>query len=122
VLERLTPVLRAQPNLRIITNAGGMNPGACAAVARSVLAKADLADRPIATVSGDDLMPDLDRLLASGHTLAHLDTEAPLSTIREKVVSANAYLGAGSIVEALNLGAKIVLTGRVADASRTVAP
>src|SRR5947207_3205591 len=94
VLERITPVLRAQPNLRIITNAGGMNPGACAAVARSLLAKAGLADRPIATVSGDDLMPDLDRLLASGHSLAHLDTRAPLATIRESVVSANAYLGA----------------------------
>src|SRR5207253_8447127 len=55
-------------------------------------------------------------------TLAHLDTEAPLSTIRERVVSDNAYLGAGPIVEALNLTAKVVITGRVADASLTLAP
>ena len=93
VLERMTPSLKAQPNLRIITNAGGMNPAACAVTARSILDKVGLTDRGIATVSGDDLMPNLDRLLASGHALAHLDTGAPLAAIRDRVVSANAYLG-----------------------------
>lgn len=122
VLERLAPILKSQPNFRIITNAGGMNPAACAAKARSILDKASLGDRAIAIVSGDDLMPDLDRLLAAGHMLNHLDTGVPLATIRDKVVSANAYLGAGPIVEALKLGAKVVITGRVADASLTVAP
>src|SRR6202790_3777973 len=55
VLERLCPVLQAQPGLRIVTNAGGMNPAACAARARAVLARAGLTDRLVATVSGDDL-------------------------------------------------------------------
>jgi hypothetical protein len=81
-----------------------------------------LTERAIATVNGDDLMPDLDRLLASGHALSHLDTGESLATIHDRAVSANAYLGAAPIVEALNLGAKIVITGRVADASLTVAP
>src|SRR5947209_20462601 len=73
VLERLTPTLKSQPNLRIVTNAGGMNPAGCAAKARAILDRAGLTERAIATVNGDDLMPDLDRLLASGHALSHLD-------------------------------------------------
>src|SRR5260370_25730543 len=64
VLERLTPVLRAQPNLKVITNAGGMNPGGCAARARAILDQAGLSERTIATVAGDDLLPRLDQLLS----------------------------------------------------------
>jgi hypothetical protein len=122
VLGRLTPILKDQPKLKIVTNAGGMNPRGCATAAREVLAKAGLDRVQIGVVSGDDLMPRLDELLATGHTLNHLDTGAPLSTIREKVVSANAYLGAKPIAEGLKLGADIVITGRVADASLTVGP
>jgi hypothetical protein len=122
VLERLAPVLQAQPKLKIITNAGGMNPAACAAKARSVLDAVGLTDRIIATVVGDDLYPHLDRLLAAGQTLAHLDTGEPLASVRARVVSANAYLGARPIVAALEAGASIVITGRVADASLTLGP
>jgi hypothetical protein len=121
VLERLCPVLRAQPGLKIITNAGGMNPDACAARAQTILARAGL-DRRIVTVRGDDLMPHLDQLLAAGHGLTNLDTGEPLSSIRSRVVSANAYLGSPGIVAALQAGASIVITGRVADASLTLAP
>src|SRR5881409_207956 len=60
VLERLLPVLRAQPQLKIITNAGGMNPRACAVKARILLDSTGLAERGIAVVQGDDLMPGLD--------------------------------------------------------------
>src|SRR5262245_20116025 len=94
VLERLVPTLRQQPNLRIVTNAGGMNPSACALQARSILAKAGLLDRRVAIVAGDDLMPDLDRLLGTAHSLANMDDGRSLSDIRPQVVSANAYLGA----------------------------
>src|SRR5437588_3411476 len=55
VLERLAPVLRRQPNLKIVTNAGGMNPAGCAAKARRILEKAGLGDRRLAIVGGDDL-------------------------------------------------------------------
>lgn len=122
VLERLTPTLKAQPHLKIITNAGGMNPAGCAAKARAILDKAGLKDRAMASVTGDDLLPRLDELTAAGQPLANLDTGEPLATVRSRVVSANAYLGAAPIVDALRLGASIVITGRVADASLTVAP
>jgi hypothetical protein len=122
VLQRLSPVLAAQPNLRIVTNAGGMNPIACAAKAREILDRAGLAERRIATVRGDDLLPKLDDLLVGGHRLTNLETGEPLSTVRDRVVSANAYLGSAPIVEALRLGATVVITGRVADASLTVGP
>jgi Acyclic terpene utilisation family protein AtuA len=122
VLDHLLPTLQAQPRLKIITNAGGMNPQGCAAKARALLDKAGLKDRVLATVSGDDLLPHLDALLAAGHALNHLDTGAALATIRPRVVSANVYFGARPIVEALRRGASLVITGRVADASLTLAP
>jgi len=122
VLERLCPLLQAQPQLKIITNAGGMNPTACAAKARDLLDRAGLKDRSIAIVAGDDLLPQLDRLLAAGHALANLDTGESLASVRDRVVSANAYLGARPIVSALKAGAAIVITGRVADASLTLGP
>jgi hypothetical protein len=122
VLGRLTPILKQQPKLTIVTNAGGMNPHECGLKARKCLLLAGVANRRIGVVSGDDLMPRLDELIAAGHGLNHLDTGEPLSSIRDRVVSANAYLGAQPIVEALKRGASVVVTGRVADASLTVGP
>jgi hypothetical protein len=122
VLARLGTSLKAQPNLRIITNAGGMNPDGCAKQAKAILEKAGLGNRSIAVVSGDDLLLRLDEVLAAGHRLTNLDTGQPLSGVRDRVVSANAYLGARPIAEALRRGAHIVITGRVADASLTVGP
>jgi hypothetical protein len=120
VLGRLAPLLTPQPNLKIITNAGGMNPLVCGRRAQEILQKAGLKCR-IAVVYGDDLLPRLDALLAE-HPLTNLDTGQPLQTIRPRIVSANAYLGAAPIAEALGQGAQIVITGRVADASLTVGP
>jgi hypothetical protein len=122
VLERLVPQLTRQGGLKIVTNAGGMNPGGCASRAREVLDRAGLRDRRIGVVSGDDLLPRLDELLAAGHALANLDTGEPLAGIRSRVVSANAYLGSPSIAEALRQGTNVVITGRLADASLTLAP
>src|SRR6266545_3382448 len=86
VVGRLAPVLKAQGDLKIVTNAGGMNPHTCAVQAKQVLLKAGVARR-VGVVAGDDLLPRLDELLATGHTLNHLDNGEPLSSIREKVVS-----------------------------------
>ena len=122
VLERLGPVLRKQPRLKIVTNAGGMNPQSCAAKAIAALAVLNAADRTVATVTGDDLLPRLDQLLAEGERFTNLDTGEALATVRERVVSANAYLGARPLAEALRRGASVVISGRVADASLTVAP
>jgi hypothetical protein len=122
VLDRLGPILLNQPALKIVTNAGGMNPRSCANQAREILAKHGLESRAIAVVSGDDLMPRLDELIASGHHLNHLDTGESIEDVRGRLVSANAYLGARPIADALKLGAAIVITGRVADASLTLGP
>ena len=113
VLQRLTPALRKQLRLKVVTNAGGMNPQACAAEAKLILDKAGLQDRRIAVVYGDDLMPRLDSLIASGNPLANLDQEGEsIQTIQNRIVSANAYLGAKPIADALAQGASIVITGR----------
>lgn len=122
VLDRLSPILKDQPGLKVITNAGGMNPRACALKARSLLDRGGLSDRAIAFVTGDDILPQLDTLMGKGHLFAHLDTTRSLAGMRPRVVSANAYLGSQPIVLALRQGASIVITGRVADASLTVAP
>jgi hypothetical protein len=76
----------------------------------------------VALVTGDDLMDRLDDLLASGHTLAHMETGAPLATVRERVQSANAYLGARPLVDALGMDPTVVVTGRCADAALTYGP
>lgn len=122
VLESLLPALAAQPGLKIVTNAGGMAPQECARQAAAILAKWEFDSTRVAAVSGDDLLPRIDELLASGESFPNLDSGAPLETVRDRLASANAYLGAAGIVSALEQGARIVITGRVADASLTVGP
>jgi hypothetical protein len=122
VLQQLAPILQHQPQLKVITNAGGMNPHGCATRARAILEQSGLHSRRIAIVDGDDLLPRLDQLLAQGHSFTNLDTGEPLAAVRDYIVSANAYLGCQPIDSALQQGADIVITGRVADASLTLGP
>lgn len=130
VLQSLCPALTSQSQLRIVTNAGGMNPAACARAAANVLNAAGISEKPIAIVTGDDILHRLDEIQATGCALENLDTGEPLEELRSQagkpdlrdVVSANVYLGARPIAEALAAGALIVITGRVADASLTVGP
>lgn len=122
VLASLTRELAGQKQLHIVTNAGGMNPLACARAAANVLAEAGLSELPIAVVTGDDLLPRLAELQQAGCQFAHLDTGQPLAAASVQPVSANAYLGAEPLARALAGGARIVIAGRVADASLTVAP
>jgi hypothetical protein len=122
VLKSLLPALAGQPKLKIVTNAGGMNPASCARAAAAVLATAGLNDVAIGVVSGDDVLSEIPRLQAAGCKLENFDTGEQLDTTKVPLVSANAYLGAKPIVDALAAGAQIVITGRVADASLTVGP
>jgi len=109
--------------LRIIADAGGVNPRACAEAVLEVAERAGARGRVrVGVVGGDDILPRLDALLAEGHPLVNMDTGAPLASIRDRVVAANAYLGADGIVEALAREAHVVVTGRVADASLCLGP
>jgi Acyclic terpene utilisation family protein AtuA len=112
-----------EKGVRVVANAGGVNPGACA---RALLALADArgvrGKLRLGVVTGDDLLPRLDVLLAEGHALSNMDTGDPLSHVRDRVAAANAYLGSGPIVEALGMGANVVVTGRSTDTALTMAP
>ncbi|MFQ5734311.1 MAG: acyclic terpene utilization AtuA family protein, partial [Planctomycetaceae bacterium] len=120
VVESLLPALSADDRLRIVTNAGGMNPAACARHVAGILSDATLGDCRLAAVGGDDLLPRLDALRDAGEEFRNLETGEPLGDLRERVVCANAYLGAAGIVDALREDARIAITGRVADASLAV--
>ena len=76
----------------------------------------------IGLVTGDDIMPRIDELLERGIELRNMDTSEPLSTVRASIQSANVYLGAWPMVEALNRGAQVVITGRATDTGLTLAP
>ncbi|MBJ7608517.1 MAG: DUF1446 domain-containing protein [Candidatus Dormibacteraeota bacterium] len=120
-MRALLPIT-CSSGIRIITNAGGMNPAGAAAAVRNVAAELGISGLRVATVTGDDVTARIDELRASGIALANMDTGADLATIRDRVVFAVVYLGAAPIVEALRQGADVVVTGRVADASLFVAP
>jgi hypothetical protein len=120
MLEPVLPEVVSR-GIRVVANAGGINVPACAARIAAACRTKDLAPA-LAIVHGDDLMPRLDALLASGVPLANLDDGRALGPVRDRVVSANAYLGAWPIAEALADGAQIVVTGRVTDAALTLGP
>ena len=116
LVARIAGAVRER-HIRIIANAGGVNPIDCA---REVARVAP--GLRIAVVLGDDLMDRIDSLMASGYTLKNLDTGAPILGIRDRIQSANAYLGAFPIAEALATGADVVITGRCADAALALGP
>lgn len=121
LMERIWPVC-AEKGIRVVANAGGVNPHGCAQALVEAGRRAGMAGARVGVVAGDDLMDRLDDLLTEGHLLANLDTGAPLAEVRHRVKSANAYLGAGPVVAALRQGAGVVVTGRVADPALAAAP
>jgi hypothetical protein len=119
VVRSLCPFWSAGGATRVVTNAGGLDPDACARECAGVLRAAGLSRLKVAAVGGDDVLPVLGS--ATGG-FANLETGALLSTVAPRLVTANAYLGAGAIADALRAGADVVITGRVADPSLTVGP
>jgi hypothetical protein len=103
--------------VRVIANAGGVNPIACAREVRRIAP-----ELKVAVVLGDDIFERIDELLARGIDMRNMDTGEPLSTVRERVSSANAYIGAFPLAEALATGADVVISGRCSDASLAVTP
>jgi Acyclic terpene utilisation family protein AtuA len=123
VLGQLEQVLGTcmDRGIKIVNNAGGLNPGGLAGQIAALAERIGLHPR-IAYVTGDDLLPRLDELLAAGHPLTHLDTGQPLSAAASKPLTANAYLGGWGIAAALDAGADIVVCPRVTDASLVTGP
>ena len=121
-MERILPDI-AERGIRVISNAGGVNPRACAAAVRAAADRLGVGDKiRIGLVSGDDLMPRLDDLIAGGEPFANMETARPLADVRAHVRAANAYLGMAPVVEALQRGANVVITGRVTDTGLTLGP
>jgi hypothetical protein len=121
-MESILPAV-LERGVKVIANAGGVNPRGCAEAVRSLGAKRGAKDKlRVGVVTGDDLLGRLDDLIGQGHSLSNMETGEPLSTVRARVLSANAYIGSEPIVEALRGGANVVITGRSTDTALTMAP
>lgn len=106
--------------IKVVSNAGGLDPEHCAEAVAEVAARLGLSP-VIAYVNGDNLMGRLEELQRAGVDLAHFETGEPVGDV-SRFITANAYLGCFGIVEALSMGADIVVTGRVTDAALVCGP
>jgi len=116
LIGRLAKKLKER-GIKVVANAGGVNPTACA---RAVLKAAP--GLKVAVVHGDDVFSRIDEFLGKGYELRDMDTGAPISTIRNQILSANAYIGAFPLAEALDTGADVVIAGRSTDTALTLGP
>ena len=124
LMEELFPDL-LERDIRVVTNAGGVNLEGCRdALLEAARKTASKSSRPakVGVVIGDDLLGRLESLVDAGHELRHMETGRPLSDVIDRVASANAYIGAGPIVRALERGATVVVTGRSTDTALTYGP
>jgi hypothetical protein len=120
MIARVLPDL-VERRVRVVANAGGVNPAACRDAVLEIARKQDI-EIKVATVAGDDIMPRLDEFLSRGVDLKNMETGESLSAIRGRVQSANVYFGAFPVAQALDRGAQIVITGRVTDTGLALAP
>ena len=121
VIDEILPEI-VKNNIKVITNAGGVNPGACKDALLEVLAKHNHPEIKVAVVDGDDILDNLNELIDAGHTLDNMETGEPIESVKERLLSANVYFGSKPVVEALERNADIVITGRVTDTGLTLAP
>ncbi len=121
LMEQILPII-VERNIKVITNGGGVNPGACRDAIFSVARKLGIKGLKIGVVLGDDILDHLDLLKVKGVPLNNMETGEKLDSVRKKVMSANVYFGAWPVVEALKQGAQIVITGRTTDTGLTLAP
>ncbi len=116
LIGRLAKKLKDR-GIKVVANAGGVNPTACA---QAVLKAAP--GLKVAVVHGDDVFSRIDEFLGKGYELRDMDTREPISTIRNQIQSANAYIGAFPLAEALDTGADVVIAGRSTDTALTLGP
>lgn len=116
LIARIAKRIRER-GIKVVANAGGVNPVACAHEVRRLAP-----DLKVAVVLGDDLYDRIDDLIAKGYAMKNMDTGEPLSSIRNRIMSANAYIGAFPVAEALATGADVIIAGRCTDTALTLAP
>src|SRR6266704_3180720 len=122
LMKQILPAC-VERDIRVTANAGGVNVEGCAAAVRDVARELGLSGKlKIGIVTGDDILDRVDDLIGRGIELRNMDTGELLSSVRDRIQSANAYLGAAPIVEALNKGAQVVITGRATDTGLTLGP
>jgi Acyclic terpene utilisation family protein AtuA len=121
LLRSVLPTCR-EKGIKVISNAGGANPSSCARRIVKLCRELGLDGTKVAVVTGDDILPRIDELLAAGVDLSNMDTGEPLDTVRDRLTQANVYIGCEGIVEALARGADIVICGRVTDVALYLAP
>jgi hypothetical protein len=121
LMEQLLPLL-VKKNIRVITNGGGVNPLACRDAIFAAAAKIGISGLSIGVVLGDDILGRLGDLRGRGISLKNMETGEDFAAVNDRVMSANVYFGAAPIVEALDRGARIVITGRTTDTGLTLAP
>ena len=110
-----------EKNIKIISNAGGLNPKSMADEIKKILDDQSI-DMRVAYIDGDDLLPRIDELSNDGEAFQNMDKKIPLSDSGYTTLTANAYLGAWGIKEALDNGADIVVCPRVTDAAVVIGP
>ena len=110
-----------EKNIKIVTNAGGLNPSSMANQVQEIIQELNL-DLKVAYIDGDDLIPQLDTLYSQGEKLINIEKDIPLDSYSKPPVTANAYFGAWGIKEALDQGADIVVCPRVTDAAVVIGP
>ncbi len=108
--------------VKVVSNAGGVNPKACKDAIIELAKEKGYTGIKVAVVDGDDILPNLDEIISQGHELKNMETGAPITEVKDDLLSANVYFGCRPIVEALQKGADIVITGRVTDTGLTLAP
>jgi len=122
LMKQILPAC-VERDIKVIANAGGVNVEGCAGAVSDVARELGLRGKlKIGIVTGDDLLSRIDDLLARGIELRNMDTGEPLKTVRDRIQSANAYLGARPIVDALLKSARVVITGRATDTGLTLGP
>lgn len=119
VIRQILPEI-AEGKVKVMSNAGGVNPIACASKIQEIAKDLGL-QVSIAVVHGDNILTDIDSLLET-ETLNHMETGESIQTVKDQLMSANVYFGAAPMVKALELGAQIVVTGRVTDTGLCLAP
>ena len=121
LMKKILPICK-ENGIKVITNGGGVNPVACAEAIIKVAKDIGIKNLKIGVVVGDDIKDKIDDVISAGCELNNMETGESVKTVKDKILSANVYFGAFPIVEALQKGAEIVITGRTTDTGLTLAP